>query len=214
MRSQGFLAPKFLLAAACVQAACAAPLGTPAPVTAIHGRSDANIELAGVAVDRLVDARVAASGTAAALTYVRAGGRFEATQVHAVLREHPGSAPASGLAGAPVGEVTLSAPRVTGELDARHARAEGGVTIRTGRGDRLDTDHAEFDGAAGLVRADAQVLLSGPGYQTRAASGTARTDGTQVELRGAVSGELTPEARATPLPKPEQPARPKKKGRR
>ena len=208
MRSQGFPATNCLLAALCVQAACAAPAGTPTAQGPVPARSDANIELARVAVDRLVDGRVSASGTADALTYMRAGGRFEAAQVQAILREQPGGAPVAALPGGPIGEITLSAPRVTGELDARHARAEGGVTIRTSRGDRLDTDHAELDGAAGLIRADAPVLLVGPTYRTRAASGTARTDGTLVELRGGVEGELTPEPDA---PRPSAPRTPQQR---
>ena len=178
------------VAAACVQVACAAPMGAPPP-SGTHG--DANIVLSAVSVDRLVDGRVAAFGTAAALTYVRAGGHFEATEVSAVLRPPPGEGgEAGGLPGGPAGDLTLSAPRASGELGARRARVEGGVTLRTARGDRLSTDHAEVDGAAGLIHADSPVAIEGPGYRTHAASGVARTDGTQLELRGGVEGELVP----------------------
>ena len=205
MRSQETVSRAAGLVAACVQAACAA--SPPSAPTALLPQSEANIVLTSVVVDRLIDGRLVSSGTAAEVTYRRSGGRFEASDVRAVVRAAPGEGErvAAGVQGGPLGDLTLAAPRASGALDARgfanHARAEGGVTLRAARGDRLDTDHAELDGPAGLLRADAAVALVGPGYQTRAASGTVRTDGSVVELRGGVTGELTGQA-PSPGPAP------------
>ena len=105
------------LLSALLQAACttAGPAATPAAVAREGG---ADIVLTGVALDRLVDGKVAASGTAAEVSYVRASGRFEARDLRARMR-------AAGR-----GALSIAAPQATGEVDPRQGPLElrGGVT--------------------------------------------------------------------------------------
>jgi lipopolysaccharide transport protein LptA len=95
---------------AALQAACtAAPaaVSTPAQATPGGAEPSADIVLSGVRLDRLVDGKVAASGAAAKVAYLRSGGRFEARDVGLRLR-------AEGR-----GQVFVTAPEGSGFGDPR-----------------------------------------------------------------------------------------------
>jgi lipopolysaccharide transport protein LptA len=146
-----------------MQAACTPSAATSSPpAKASPARADgADIVLTGVALDRLVDGKVAASGTAAEVSYVRASGRFEARDLRARMR-------AAGR-----GELSVEAPSATGAADPR----QGPLELRGG-----------VRGVA-MPESAAVLLASGPGAKagsTGAAKGPAKG-----AAKGSAAGKST-----------------------
>ena len=145
----------------------------------------ADLVLSGVAFVRSASGRIVARGTAATASWRQSAGKLEASGVDAKL--------ARGSQGpAELGELTLLAPKATGELSSKSGIGWGGVELRAARGDRARSDRVLLDGAAGEVLAPGPVDASGPGYKIHGSALTARSDGTRVELTGGVRGTLTP----------------------
>ena len=172
--------------AALAPATRAGPVATPAEAP--------DLTLREVAFARLIDGRLAASGTAGELRYHNAGGRFEAAQARVRIVPAPGSGSLFAL-----GDLDFAAPAVRGLVQARRAVASGGVTASAARGDRCTTARATWDGAEGTVRSDGPAEASGPGYVLHGQSLLARTDGTLVQFSGDAGGALIP-AGASPGP--------------
>lgn len=94
-------------------------------------------------------------GTADSVTYVRDSGSLSAKALTATLPPGPRVRR---------GGIELVAGEAEGDLNARDARAHGGVRARTGAGDDIRTEEARLDAARNLVSADVPVEVQGPGY--------------------------------------------------
>lgn len=140
-----------------------------------------------MAFARTADGRVTARGTAAHLDYRRAGGQLNAEVANMEL------VPQSGSRLAAFGLLRFAAPHATGELQARHGNAWGGVRFKSTRGDRGATDAVEYDGD--LIHGDQPVALSGPGYVMNGHGLVMRTDGSSLSLSHGVTGTLQSEAK-------------------
>ena len=117
--------------------ACGKP--TDASVSSVSLPGDApDLSLTSVAFARLSEGRVVARGNAEQLDYRRTGGRLVATNGGGVIHPEPGT----GLA--EFGVLRFSAPRIEGEVQARH----GFLRARLGNGFRL----AEIGLGLGLRR--------------------------------------------------------------
>jgi hypothetical protein len=146
-----------------------------------------DLSLTSVAFARLSEGRVVARGNAEQLDYRRMGGRLVATNGGGAIHPEPGT----GLA--EFGVLRFSAPRIQGEVQARHGVATGGVRLDTARGDTARAERVFYDGD--LVHTDVPVDARGPGYQVLGNGLTATTDGAQILLTDGVKGQMQMEAR-------------------
>jgi hypothetical protein len=146
-----------------------------------------DLSLRGVAFARTADGRVTARGTAVHLDYRRAGGQLNAEVTAMTL------VPQAGSRLATFGLLHFAAPHATGELQARHGNAWGGVRFSATRGDRGATEAVEYDGD--LIHGEQPVALSGPGYAMNGHGLLMRTDGSSLSLTHGVTGTLQSEAK-------------------
>jgi hypothetical protein len=145
-----------------------------------------DLSLRGVAFARMSEGRMVARGTAARLDYRRAGGRLYAEQTAVQV------VPEAGTALASLGALRIDAPLVDGEVASRRGNASGGVRLAAERGDRAVTESVQYDGD--FVRSRDPVAASGPGYAVEGHGLVARTDGSSIDLRDGVQGQLEMEA--------------------
>jgi len=114
-----------------------------------------------------------ASGAAARAVYLRSSGRVEATDARVTLP----------VPGAP--DLTVSAPTLIGDLEARTWSARGGVVLV--RGDATArTASARYAAKDGRVRGDEPVVVDGPGYRLTGPGFVADPATGDVEVRGGV----------------------------
>jgi hypothetical protein len=139
-----------------------------------------------VAFARLSEGRVVARGTAEHVDYRRAGGRVLAANGAATMVPDA----RSGLA--PFGTLHFTAPHADGEIANRHGTAWGGVTLDTGRGDRVVTDAAAYDSA--VIHSESRVTAHGPGYRVEGNGLVAQADGNSIRLTHGVQGQMQMEA--------------------
>ncbi len=150
--------------------ACEAPKARePAPTPAIvlqgvqliHHRPDGTVSIA----------------RAEEVTYRRDSGDVAATRLDAQL-------PPSGRVGR--GGVHVVADRGAGSLAKQVGTLEGGVVAETPAGDRVVTSEASYDGASGLVFAEAPVHAEGPGYAIAARTYALELETQRLTLGGGV----------------------------
>ena len=146
----------------------------------------ADLVLSGVAFVRSASGRIVARGTAATASWRQSAGKLEASSVDARLAR-------GSQAPAELGELSLRAPRASGELSSRSGIGWGGVELHAARGDRAKSDRLLLDGVAGTVTSPGPVDGRGPGYRIHGQNLTGRSDGTRVEITGGVRGRLTPQ---------------------
>jgi agmatine/peptidylarginine deiminase len=141
-----------------------------------------DLSLRGVAFARSADGRITARGTAAHLDYRRAGGQLNADVTAMTLVPQPGSQLAT------FGLLQFVAPKVKGEVQAKHGNAWGGVKFNSTRGDRGATEEVEYDGD--LITSDKPVALAGPGYVMHGNGMILNADGSSMRLTNGVTGTL------------------------
>jgi hypothetical protein len=118
-------------------------------------------------------AGLVASGTADRVVYRRNSGEVNATGVHVTVPRPD------------MPDLAVSAPALTGDLEARTWAAAGGVVLT--RGDATArTPTARWAEADGMVRGDEPVTVTGPAYRLGGPAFTADPRSGDVEIRGGV----------------------------
>lgn len=120
------------------------------------------VTLYGVRMQHFRGEKLATSGRAAKLTYLRTTG--ELTAYEAFFRfPNRGGDGASGHGAAERG-VDVRAPVVVGSLATKQARAEGGVYMRGADGMIAQTERVDLDGNAMVARGDTRARIESAGY--------------------------------------------------
>jgi len=156
--------------------------GNPAVSLISSPEDPPDLALQGVAFARSSEGQLVARGTAERLDYRREGGRLKASRGSAIIHPTPGTSLAT------YGTLRVLAREAEGEVPNARGTASGGVRLDTARGDSALTDRAVLEN--GVLKGNAPVAASGPGYRVDGNGFSARTDGTAIRLGSGVRGQL------------------------
>jgi hypothetical protein len=169
------------VAALALASGCGKP-GNPA-VSFISTPTDVpDLSLQGVAFARSSEGQLVARGTAERLDYRREGGRLQASRGSAIVHPTPGTSLAT------YGTIRVLARAAEGEVPNSRGTASGGVRLDTARGDSALTDRVALEG--NVLKGNAPVTATGPGYRVNGNGFSVRTDGTAIHLDRGVQGQL------------------------
>lgn len=120
------------------------------------------VTLHGVRMQHFRGEKLATSGRAAKLTYVRTTGELTAYESLFRFPNRGGGKPSRR--GAPDPAIDVRAPVVVGSLATKQARAEGGVYMRGADGMVAQTERVYLDGNAMVARGDTRARVETAGY--------------------------------------------------
>jgi hypothetical protein len=135
------------------------------------------VSLFGVTLHAWQGNELVAMGNAAQLTYDRTSGALDASGVWLRFPRLTSN-------------LELSAPSMTGNLPARQAEGNGGVSVRSSAGLVAHTQSARFDGQGLVARGKDPIEVSGPGYALDAQTFTFHFLTEELVFEGGVESRL------------------------
>jgi len=125
---------------------------------------------------------------ASSVTFDRETSQLQADEITA---EMPPS-PEVGRGGA-----TLSAPSGAGDVHGQRAEAFGKLMVRTGAGDRGETEGAVWDAASDVLSGESPLHVRGPGYSIDGETFRFHMGDQRLELGGGVKAGTRPAPKGT-----------------